>query len=254
MAAYNGAEFIEEQLQSILDQIGPDDEVIVVDDASTDDTVTVIESLGDPRIRLERSPDNRGYVQTFGAALALARGQYILLSDQDDVWCPGRVKPMIDALKSHAVVATNLTIIGTTDHGIRGPYGQIDWRVHAGDSTHYARNILGILAGNRPYHGCTMGIRQEVLATTLPFPKYLKESHDLWTAIYGNLTHSIVHLEIRSIFKRLHSGNDTPPRPRWGYMVLVSRARLACAILQLTGRMWSRRAHGGRPSAIHRGL
>ncbi len=65
LAACNGARFIGRQVQSILDQLGPADELIVVDDASSDDTVAVVESFSDHRIKLIRQRRNRGVVATF---------------------------------------------------------------------------------------------------------------------------------------------------------------------------------------------
>lgn len=236
VATYNGASFVEEQLRSILDQLGPDDEVIVVDDASTDGTPEIIESIDDPRIRVHRAPVNRGYVRTFEEALGRATGCHIFLADQDDIWLPGRLDIMRASLATHAVVATNLATLGSGDH-LRGPFGQSDWRLRSKDSTHHRRNVLGILVGNRPYYGCAMALQDETLRTALPFPEYLTESHDLWLALCGNLMGSIDHLEIRSLQRRLHGDNQTPNRPRGVVAVLRSRLLLLRCIRELRGRL-----------------
>src|SRR6476619_5168785 len=87
MATYHGARFVAEQIESILHQLGDQDELVVVDDASQDATVDIVSKYAaDPRVRLERNPDNLGYVRTFYKALRLARGDYLFLADQDDVW------------------------------------------------------------------------------------------------------------------------------------------------------------------------
>jgi len=65
MAAYQGAAFIGEQLDSILRQLGKQDEVIVVDDGSTDDTADIVANIRDSRVRLHRNSCNVGYVRTF---------------------------------------------------------------------------------------------------------------------------------------------------------------------------------------------
>ena len=240
MAAYNGARFIEEQLASILDQLGPYDEVVVVDDASTDDTADVVAAVDDPRVRLVRAPQNRGYVRTFEAALREARGRYVFLSDQDDVWRPGRVDAMRTSLDESLVVATNLSTLGGGD-ALVGPFGQPDWRLHAADSSRPLRNVLGILAGNRPYYGCAMAVRREALDLVLPFPSWLNESHDLWIALAGNLSRSMRHLELRSLERRLHGDNQTPNRPRGPLMVLRSRLMLLRAIAELLRRRRTQR-------------
>ena len=74
MATYNGAEFVEEQLASILAQLGTDDEIVIVDDASKDDTVAKIRELTDPRIRLIEAAANQGYVRSFEQAVRASRG------------------------------------------------------------------------------------------------------------------------------------------------------------------------------------
>ena len=84
MATYKGAAFVREQIASILAELGPDDELVVVDDASPDETAAIVEGIDDPRIRLVRSPVNRGYVRSFEEAIRLSRGEYVFLSDQDE--------------------------------------------------------------------------------------------------------------------------------------------------------------------------
>ncbi|PFG32531.1 glycosyltransferase [Sanguibacter antarcticus] len=235
IATYNGERFVDEQLRSILDQLAPSDEVVVVDDASTDTTVAVVQAIADPRVRLVPADRNRGYVATFEAALAMATGEHVLLSDQDDVWVPGRVQLMVDALVDVDVVATNLGTLGGPE-SIRGPYGQADWHLRAADSRHPGRNILGTLAGNRPYYGCAMGVRRSALARVLPFPSYLDESHDLWIALYGNVFGSIQHVEARSLLRRFHEDNASPNRPRGPLAVVRSRAMLVRVVVDLVGR------------------
>jgi len=236
MATYDGARWVEEQLASILAEIGPDDEVVVVDDASHDDTVALVRAVDDPRVRLVAQERNRGYVRTFETALGLARGRYVLLADQDDVWEPGRVDALVDALGTVDVVASNLSTLGGPD-AIRGPYGQRDWRLRSADSGHHVRNVLGILAGNRPYYGCAMGVRREALARVLPFPERLTESHDLWIALYGNLAGSITHLDRSTVRRRFHGDNASPDKPRGVAAVVRSRLLLARCAWELRGRV-----------------
>jgi glycosyltransferase involved in cell wall biosynthesis len=236
MATYDGAAYVLEQLRSVLAQLGPADEVVVVDDGSGDDTVERVRSLGDSRVRVLTSAGNVGYVRAFERALREARGRYLLLCDQDDVWRPGRVTAMVAALEGAQVVATNIATLGGPDR-IPGPYGQRDWRLRARGSTAARRNVLGILAGARPYFGSAMGLRRDGLAVVLPFPDYLTESHDLWIAVYGNLAHSIAHLELRSVERRYHERNASTPRPRGLLAVLRSRALLMRAVRELRHRL-----------------
>lgn len=106
VATYNGEKYIEEQLRSILIQLRPDDEVIVSDDGSTDRTCAIVESLADPRIRLLHH-NGHDFKQNFVHALQHAQGEYIFLSDQDDVWLEGKYERCIKELESVDLVCTN---------------------------------------------------------------------------------------------------------------------------------------------------
>ena len=217
LAAHDGATFIGDQVRSILDQLGPSDELVVVDDASTDGTVSVLESFGDARIRLFRNDSNVGYVRAFERALGLARGAYLLLSDQDDVWLPGRLQAMVAALDRDGVVATSVAVLGA-------PPGPPRWNLRDKDSHRYATNVAAVLVGVRWYFGCAMGMRRDLLPVVLPFPPWLTESHDLWIGLVGNLRHEMRHLEAPSVERRLHGSNQTPLR--WRSLPTILRARV----------------------------
>ena len=90
MATHNGERFIREQIVSILRQLGPMDEVVVSDDSSTDGTTQVLRSLSDGRIRILHHQPRR-ITDNFENALKSAKGDYIYLADQDDIWVDGRV-------------------------------------------------------------------------------------------------------------------------------------------------------------------
>lgn len=99
IASYNGADYILDQLKSILPQLEANDEIIVSDDHSTDGTPDLVKSLNDSRIRLVEGPCKGSPIPNFEYALSLAQGDYIFLSDQDDCWMPNKVTTSIEALK-----------------------------------------------------------------------------------------------------------------------------------------------------------
>ena len=90
IATYNGEKYLREQLDSILPQLAESDEVIVSDDGSTDGTIDLITSLNDPRIKIVSNSGRKGYVGNFENALKHTTGDYIFLSDQDDIWYPNK--------------------------------------------------------------------------------------------------------------------------------------------------------------------
>lgn len=221
---------MKEQVESILAQLGPDDELVIVDDASPDDTVEQIRTFHDGRIRLIEAAVNQGYVRSFEQAALAARGQYILLADQDDVWVPGRLELMIDALQTSKVVASNFDVLGG------GPRPNIP-RLRDKDSRRNAANILGILVGYRAYYGCGMGFRHDMLAVFTPVPRYLNESHDLWLAICGNLAGSMRHLDESTLLRRIHDDNATPRSWRSVSVILGARLMLLRCIAQASRRL-----------------
>lgn len=242
MATYNGAAFLVEQLDSVLEQLGPDDELVITDDCSTDETVAIIQSYSDPRIVLHRAPVNRGYVRAFEDAIGRSVGDVVLLADQDDVWLPGRVDLMVAALDRSAVVASNLSLLGS-GAPLRSPVSGRPWRLRSSTERHWRRNLARIVAGDAPYFGCAMGVRRDTLATALPFPGFLTESHDLWIAIVGNASRSMGHVDDDTLLRRVHDANASSPRPRGLTAAVRSRWMLLRAIHVARMRVRA----GGRP-------
>ncbi|HJW00489.1 MAG TPA: glycosyltransferase family 2 protein [Arthrobacter sp.] len=227
MATYNGSRYIEEQLESILRQLGPDDEVVIVDDASSDGTVDSIRSFGDARIRVIQATSNQGYVKSFEQAVLASRGDAIFLSDQDDVWVEGRLDAMLKALESAAVVASNFDVLGGGDR----PAIPL---LQESDSARHRANLFGILVGYRAYYGCGMAFRREVLSSFAPIPPYLRESHDLWLAILGNSAGSIRHLGKATLLRRIHDDNATPRG--WRSLSMIVGARIVLLRLMAEAR------------------
>lgn len=225
MATYNGSRYVVAQLSSILAQLGPDDEIVVVDDASADATVDEIEAIGDPRIVVHRNQANRGYVRSFERAIGLATGDVVLLSDQDDLWTDGRLEALVAATDAHAVVASNLLLLDS-GQPLRSPLTGRPWLLSHSDDGRRVRNELRILAGDAPYFGCAMALRRDALALVLPFPAYLRESHDLWIATAANTAGLLGHVEKVSVLRRVHDANASSSRPRGVGAALRSRLLL----------------------------
>lgn len=228
MAAYQGAAFIGEQLDSILRQLGKQDEVIVVDDGSTDDTADIVANIRDSRVRLHRNSCNVGYVRTFERALSAATGEYLFLADQDDVWLPGRLDMMLAALQQKAVVSTSVSILG--DMGSRPTF-----LLRARDSERHVANIFAVVIGYRPYTGCAMAFRRDILNSVVPIPRFVYESHDLWLALVANTHRENVHLEAASVARRLHDANQTPLGWRGPRAIVRARwMKIQCLVVAMS--------------------
>ncbi|WP_406249612.1 glycosyltransferase family 2 protein [Microbacterium sp. M] len=225
MATYNGELYLREQLDSILAELEPTDEVVIVDDASSDGTVALLETYDDPRVRVFARDVNHGYVRSFEEALTRATGDVLMLSDQDDVWIPGRRALLVAALEERAVAASNLVLL-STGAPLRSPLTRRDWLLRTGGGAQRCRNQLKLLLGDAPYFGCAMAIRRDFLPVALPFPDGLRESHDLWLATVANAAGELVHVEQPTLRRRVHGENASSDRPRGILPALRSRLLL----------------------------
>lgn len=176
MASFNGEKYIEEQIQSILCQLGENDELIISDDLSTDRTVSIIQSIDDDRIRLIMNPTNHGYTGNFYNALKYARGDYIFLSDQDDVWYNNKIEKTVKYFNDYNFIVSdakevdsNLLVIAESrikKYGIKKGF----WP-----------NLVRCR-----YIGCCMAFDRTVLNAIYPVPTYANDyPHDLWIALIG---------------------------------------------------------------------
>jgi glycosyltransferase involved in cell wall biosynthesis len=101
MPAYNAGKYIGEAIQSVLNQSYSDWELLIVNDGSTDDTVEIVESYDDSRIRLLNNPENLRLIKTLNRGLEEARGELIARLDADDLATPLRLELQVAALEAH---------------------------------------------------------------------------------------------------------------------------------------------------------
>ena len=104
LCTYNGEKYITEQINSILEQSTPVDEIVICDDGSTDNTITIIEDIKQncsTNIIINRNTQNLGVCANFELAISLCKGEVILLSDQDDIWNHDKVKTIVSWFDTH---------------------------------------------------------------------------------------------------------------------------------------------------------
>lgn len=204
IATYNGEKYIEAQLNSIIEQLDTDDEIIIVDDCSKDDTTRLIESSNDKRIKLYRNEVNLGHIFSFGRAIELASNDIIFMSDHDDVWKAGRVSIMKKKLSS-----TNSLLITSNSSFIDSNGDPIEYKIDGVDEVNsykYFNNIIDIFLGKTNYYGCSMAFKKDLKKIILPLPIFI-ESHDLWMAMAANLLKSNIHSNDITLYRRIHGNN-----------------------------------------------
>lgn len=198
IATYNGEKYIEEQLRSILVQLRPDDEVIVSDDGSTDNTLGAVKAIRDERVRIVHSHchDVKG---NFVNALEHARGDVIFLSDQDDVWLDGKYERCVKELEDVDLVCTNSMM---TDENLRITNNDFFSIYHSGKGV--LKNAL-----NNTYYGSCMAFRHTLLKAALPMPSTKEIGHDIWLGIVAEMTGKTLFVKEPYLLYRRHSGTST---------------------------------------------
>jgi succinoglycan biosynthesis protein ExoO len=128
MPARNARATVREAIESVLAQTHPDVELLVCDDASTDDTAAIVAAIDDPRIHLVRNPASLGPGPSRDRLIAMARGDYIAVLDADDVYLPGRLARLLEvAPRGECLVFDDVMECHETPGGLR------PWqRVHGG--------------------------------------------------------------------------------------------------------------------------
>jgi len=199
VATYNGEKYIRRQLLSILDQLSEKDEVIVSDDGSSDSTWDIIKSIGDKRITLIRNATGHGVNNNFSNALNHAQGEYIFLSDQDDVWLPGKVNKCIAELNDAVLVIHDAII---TDYSLT-PQNKTLF-----SELNIKEGFIPNLIRNR-FTGCCMAFRREALDYILPIPSTTSFFHDNWIGLMCELKDKVKFIPYPGIYFRRHAGTNS---------------------------------------------
>ena len=198
VATYNGEQYIEAQLRSILAQIAPEDEVIVSDDSSTDKTLQIIDSIGDKRLRVVHNK-TRYYRDNFENALREAKGEIIFISDQDDIWLDGKYERCLKELQDVDLVCTNSHVTDENLHVINDNFFSV---YHSGPGI--IKNAL-----NSTYYGACMAFRRSLLQDALPFPKPHEFGHDVWLGLVAEMVGKVKFIDTPYLLYRRHGQTAT---------------------------------------------
>lgn len=234
MATYNGEKYIKEQLETILKQLGENDEVIISDDGSKDGTLAVISALNDLRIKIFINTGIHGFTHNFENALNHANGDYIFLSDQDDIWREDKVNIVLEALQSNDLVIHDCKTVNNKMEMLQ------ESRF---DAFSIKPGFLSHLIKSR-YLGCCMAFNRKMLKAVLMFPKNEKlVEHDIWIAAVGLLYYKTILLHEPLIYYRRHGENVSGGGFENGYSMinkvirrlyrLACLARISCKVYRI---------------------
>ena len=175
MSAYNGEKFIAQALESIYKQTYQDFEVVIVDDASADETSDIIRKMKDSRTVIYRNSENLGLTKSLNIGLRLCRGEYIARMDADDVSYPQRFEKQVKFLDENP----DGTALGCWCHRIDSN-GEIHG-AYDGRPTKSEDIKKGLLVGNCIAHPTAMIRRASLVDVGGYDEKYAyAQDHDLW--------------------------------------------------------------------------
>lgn len=202
MATFNGESYIKEQLDSILPQLKAEDEIVISDDGSSDRTLEIIERYHDPRIKVLNHLKRKGKysfdytTHNFENAIANSIGDYIFLSDQDDVWLPEKYDVMLAALNTCDIVVSDCRIVDADLKTLE------ESKIN---SVNINNRVLYNIIRNQNI-GCCMAFSRKVLDKVLPFPQY-GVAQDFWIAVFGGLFYKLRYIYQPLLLYRRHEGN-----------------------------------------------
>ena len=215
LCTYNGAKYLPEQLESILSQSVPVDEMVVCDDGSQDETLAILEKLAETApfpVRIYSNETNLGSTKNFEKCLSLCRGDLIFLCDQDDAWRGDKVEKQANYLREHPGIDAVFSNALVMDDDSR-PTGSTIWQevqFTAGQQRRWrAGKAHEILFGGFVVTGATLALRRSCLARLIPFPTHIPQLiHDAWMALALSLESKIDFIPETLVSYRMHSAQQ----------------------------------------------
>lgn len=210
LATYNGEKYVEQQIESILNQTYKNIRLLISDDCSNDNTVNILKEYEkkDSRIKLYIQSQNLGVVKNIEFLLKNVENELYMLSDQDDVWLPEKIEMSIKTLReSNAdLVFGDLEVV---DENLKTIYPSF------GDFMLLNRKIskyIGSYKVNYLYNcvtGCTILSKKEFIEKILPLPKKSKYLlHDHWIGLIVAINGKLVYMPEKYIKYRQHGNNE----------------------------------------------
>ena len=211
LIVYNGANYMQTQLNSILDQTHKVDEIIIVEDASTDNTKEILLAYSKQNSGLffiNHNPENIGSYKSIEKAIKLCTGDIILLADQDDYWEINKVATLVKWFEA------NPSMNGVFTNGyLMDAQGEINNNYNLWNSMSFPHTIINTTNNLKLYintvensvTGAAMAFRNNLPFLKTPFPQIKYLIHDRWLAIHLAENNGLGILDEKLIRYRIHS-------------------------------------------------
>lgn len=211
MTTCNGERFLHQQLDSLAASVYRDFELVVCDDASEDETCSILEAYADRLpVRLYRNERRLGFVRNFEKVMGLCRGRYIALCDQDDVWQPDKLAKSVEAMISAermygeevpVMVHSDSRLIDSDGSELAPSYQHFKGYIFRKEKQYGAMLFRSGVMGH------TMVLNRSLAEKALPFPESL-DHHDYWIALVNEWFGRRISLAQCLVDYRVHSANS----------------------------------------------
>jgi glycosyltransferase involved in cell wall biosynthesis len=229
MAAYGGSAYIKQQIDSIVDQLQEEDELVISVDPGPDDTDTIVQNYAvqDPRV-VYLQGSGKGIAANFENAIRHTRNEIVFLSDQDDIWKKDKVQKVLACFEKKECMAVlhDASIIDENGNRISDSF----FKQH-GSKEGFTSNLI-----RNSWIGCCMAFRKELKDVILPFPSPLP-MHDQWIGLAADAYGKTVFLNEALIDYRRHGHNASSMKPASVKQQIVWRLQIAKAAASLPSRM-----------------
>lgn len=221
MAVYNGQRYLKEQVDSILCQLMPEDEIVVSIDPSTDRSLEILESYQDSRVRIVEGP-GQGVLSNFENAILHTKNEIVFLCDQDDVWVNNKVVEVLACFQEGVSVVVHDAMV--TDANLQVEEDSFFKLRHSKPG--FFKNVW-----KNSYIGCCMAFCRDLIEDICPFPKKLP-MHDQWIGLMAEKKGKSVFLDKPLIYYRRHETNVSNRQHanlwqmlKWRLQILVALQR-----------------------------
>jgi len=212
LCTFNGDKFLHEQIHSILEQTKKVNEIIVCDDCSNDNTLTILKEYQKdyPGIfQIYQNETNLKSNKNFEKAISLCSGDYIFLSDQDDVWSNDKVEKTLEIFQYNPEaegVFSNATLINEEGCNVYENISLWDSFLFYESIMDKPINLFDFLIANGNFlTGATLCIKKEVKTLCIPFKTCGKLLHDEWLALLLSKRKTLYYSTNKLIKYRLHN-------------------------------------------------
>jgi len=199
VATYNGASFLLAQLESIAQQTHKPAQIIIVDDASSDDTIRIANNFAAayPEVLVVQNETRLGYIKNFEKGMLLATASYVALSDQDDIWVSNKLEKLLFAIGDQMLAYSDSELIDANGGLLHQKMSSIK------NQLAYHTPVMYAIGAWAPGHA--MLFKKELINKAVPFPVLV--THDFWLGFVATCYSKVVYVNEPLVHYRQHTQN-----------------------------------------------